>query len=128
MPGEERDDGVVVGTLPVDVDRDAGGVLTRLERLGEQGRVHVPAVGGAVDEDRCRPGVADGVERGREGEAGDEDPVAFPHPKQEQGKMEGSGPAGQGHTVTALGHRRQLGLEGVDLGVRGRSSHSRRPD
>ena len=109
-------DGGVVGGLPVDVDRDANGVLAGVQSLCEQIRVHVPAIRGAVDEDGSGPDITDRIEGGGEGEAGDENPIALPDAKQKHGEMKRGRAAGEGNTVGPVGNRRQLRLEGVDLG------------
>ena len=87
-----------------------------LQGLGEEGRIHVPAFRGAVDEDGPGTDVPDGIESGGEGEAGDENPVALPDAEQEQGEMESGRPTGKGDAVRPVGDGRQLGLESVDFG------------
>ena len=114
--GEKRHDGGVVGALPVDVDRDAHRVLAGVQSLRQQIRVHVPALRGAVDQDRPRPDVADRIEGGGEGEAGDENPIALPDSKQEHGEMKGGRAAGEGNAMGPVGDGGELGLECVDLG------------
>ncbi len=66
--------------------------------------------------DRPRPDIADRIEGGREGQAGDQNPIALPDTEQEHGEMKGGRAAGEGNAVGPIGNGRQLGLEGVDLG------------
>ena len=115
----------VVGALPVEVDGDDGAHPSAvgggsIERIGHQGRIEVPRVGPAVDEQRLGAEVPHGVGGGGERERGHDDEVAGAHARDEEREVQPGGAAGQRDGVLHTETRGELAFERVEVGPRGR--------
>lgn len=114
-------DGVNVGRHAVEVDGDDGfGHAAPLgeaveDGLLEQVGVHIPAVGGAVDEHGGGAEVGDGVDGGGEGEALADDFVAEADAEHDEAEVDGGGACAEGDDVFGAHEGPEFALEGVDV-------------